>query len=94
MRIDQTSISKMINSYKKSDLSKTNKSKKNRKKDQLFLSEEALQLQKSKVNLNKSFTVDKEKVSRIKEQLKQGNYNVSGEDIAKKMLNQVINKSI
>ncbi|TDX58894.1 flagellar biosynthesis anti-sigma factor FlgM [Orenia marismortui] len=94
MRIDQTSISKMINSYKKSDLSKTNKSKKNRKKDQLFLSEEALQLQKSKVNLNKSFAVDKEKVSRIKEQLKQGNYNVSGEDIAKKMLNQVINKSI
>ena len=88
MKIDGTGMSQMIKSYGHQQ-KKATKSNKSKKQDQVSLSDEALELQKVKQRLDEVKDVRQAKVAKLKSQVQQGTYNVSGEDIAEKMLEQV-----
>lgn len=90
MKVDQSRVSQMIKSYDKRQIKNNQKSTKSNKKDKLSLSKEALELQKFKDKLEETSSARQERITRLKRDIKQGNYNVSGEDIAKKMLEQII----
>ena len=96
MKIDSVGVSKLLNKYnnqKKDD--KSGKIEKGTKKDSFSISENAQQLQKAKAEASKVSKARQEKIARLKQEIDQGNYNVSGEEIAEKMLNQArINKLV
>lgn len=94
MKINQNRISQIMKNYNNNQVKNDNKSDKTPKKDQLSLSKEAVELQQFKDKLQATSKEREERITRLKRDVKQGNYNVSGEDIAKKMLEQVVNKSI
>jgi negative regulator of flagellin synthesis FlgM len=83
-----------MKNYSKSQVKQDKKLDKTCKKDQVSLSKEAIELQEFEGKLQAASKKREERITRLKRDIKQGNYNVSGEDIAKKMLEQVINKSI
>lgn len=65
-----------------------------KKKDELSLSGKAQQLQSVKGKIDYSLPIREEKVAELKQQVKQGTYNVRGEEVAKKMLDQVVSRKI
>ncbi len=90
MKIDQARISRLANVYNKEQGQKNKKLDKAKKRDRLVLSEEALELQKAQGNLKDTPKLRQEKITKLKRQVKQGTYNVSGEDIAEKILNKIV----
>ncbi|PRX32574.1 FlgM family anti-sigma-28 factor [Orenia metallireducens] len=94
MKINQNRISQIMKNYNNNQVKNEKKTDKTRKRDQISLSKEALELQNFKGKLQATSKEREERITRLKRDVKQGDYNVSGEDIAKKMLDQVINKFV
>jgi negative regulator of flagellin synthesis FlgM len=84
-------MSQVLKKYNKTQQRKQNNKTDNiSKNDKLSLSKEALELQKIKKDVQEVSKARREKIARLKKEVKQGNYHVSGEDIAEKMLNQTM----
>ncbi|MFO7819065.1 MAG: flagellar biosynthesis anti-sigma factor FlgM [Halanaerobacter sp.] len=96
MKIDSVGVSKLLNKYNnQKENDKTDKAEKSSKKDSFNISESAQQMQKAKAEANKVSAARREKVESLKQEVEQGNYNVTGEEIAEKMLNQAkLNKLV
>ncbi|MGM0471735.1 MAG: flagellar biosynthesis anti-sigma factor FlgM [Bacillota bacterium] len=91
MKISTEQLSQVLKVYnqdKKSD--STIKGKDKSKSDKLSLSSGAQELQLAKQSLEQGDSVRQEKVAKLKQQIKSGNYNVSGEQVASKMLSQAV----
>lgn len=89
MKIDSVGVSKLLSKYEKQNKSdKTDKTEKGSKKDSFNISESAQQMQKAKAEASKVSEARQERVAQLKKEVEQGNYNVAGEKIAEKMLNQ------
>ncbi|MBM7557476.1 flagellar biosynthesis anti-sigma factor FlgM [Halanaerobacter jeridensis] len=96
MKIDSVGVSKLLSKYNNQNKNdKTDKTEAGSKKDSFSISESAQQLQKAKAEMNKISEARQEKVKRLKKEVEQGTYNVSGEEVAEKMLNQAkLNKLV
>lgn len=96
MKIDSTGISKLINQYNNQDKkSNGNNSQNISHHDSFDISKSAQELQKAKLKATEVSEARNQKVAQLKQQVKQGTYNVSGEEVAEKMLNQAkINKLV
>ncbi|MGM0370028.1 MAG: flagellar biosynthesis anti-sigma factor FlgM [Bacillota bacterium] len=91
MKIDSVGVSKLLSKYNnqkdnnKNNLDQTESAS---KKDSFNISKNAQQLQKAKAKIDDVSKARQEKVAKLKQEVQQGNYDVSGEEIAEKMLNQ------
>ncbi|GAB6100034.1 hypothetical protein JCM16358_19130 [Halanaerocella petrolearia] len=94
MKIDGSRMSKIINNYGKQNKNETQKAEKNKKKDELSLSNQAQELQNIKEKVDYKPQIRQEKVASLKKQIKQGTYDVDGEEVAKDILDQVIDKRV
>ncbi|GAB6138160.1 flagellar biosynthesis anti-sigma factor FlgM [Halanaerobaculum tunisiense] len=92
MKINGSRLSKIAKHYNQRQENKSKETNKNKQKDQVSLSDEAQQLQNIKEQIDYSPQIRQEKVDQIKQQVKEGTYNVSGEEVAKDILNQVVDK--
>ncbi len=90
MKIDTGEISQLLSNYdKKSQSQKTDKQG-NELKDKLAVSDEALQVQKGRQAYEQLPDVREDKVAELKQQVRSGNYDVSGEEVAEKMIEEAI----
>lgn len=92
MKINGSRLAKIAKHYNQRQENKSKGTNKNKQQDQVSLSDEAQQLQGIKEDIDYSPQIRQEKVDQIKEQVKEGTYNVSGEEVAKDILNQVVDK--
>ncbi|ADL11795.1 flagellar biosynthesis anti-sigma factor FlgM [Acetohalobium arabaticum] len=92
MKISNEQLSQVLKTYNQKKASKSNsEAKKSKNKgDKLFISSDAKEMQEAKKALESQPEVRREKVERLKKQIKTGNYNVSGEEVADKMLSRTI----
>ena len=88
MKIDSVGVSKLISKYNNQKQDKVDKSDSSGKKDTFNISKSAKELQKAKAEVNKVSKARQEKVAQLKQKVQDDTYNVSGEKIAEKMLNQ------
>ena len=94
MKIDTSKISQLLNSYDQK--SKTNQTAQQgeEQKDEVAVSDEALQVQKGRQTYEQLPDVREDKVTELKEELRSGSYDVSGEEIAGAMLDSVIDQKV
>ncbi len=92
MKIDTSKISQLLSNYDKNSQTKKAESGEKAQKDKLALSDEALQVQKGRQEYEKLPDVRETKVAELKQQVRSGNYGVSGEEIARAMLDSVIDQ--
>lgn len=92
MKISSEQLSQVLKTYNQKKASESNsEAKKSKDKgDKLSISTGAKELQKAKKALDDQPQVRREKVESLKKQIKTGNYNVSGEEVAEKMLSRTI----
>ena len=89
MKIDSVGVSKLLSKYNNQNKNdKTGKTEAGTKKDSFSISESAQQIQKAKAEMSKVSEARQEKIDKLKQEVKEGTYNVSGEKVAEKMLNQ------
>jgi len=74
----------------KGNKGKVEKTAKSNKLDEVALSTQAQGVQTAKQIISQLPDVRAEKVTQLKQAIKSGNYNVSGEDIAEKMLGRAL----
>ncbi|SJZ44325.1 flagellar biosynthesis anti-sigma factor FlgM [Selenihalanaerobacter shriftii] len=91
MKISNEQLSRVLKVYNK-DKKTNSASEINRKNkgDKLSLSNKAKEMQVAKQALEKEPVVRQEKVDSLKQAIKTGNYDVSGEEVAEKMLARTI----
>ncbi|AGB42152.1 flagellar biosynthesis anti-sigma factor FlgM [Halobacteroides halobius DSM 5150] len=94
MKVNGSRMAKLINNYNKDQKNKTNKVEPVKKKDQLSLSDEMQHLQNVKEKIDYSPQIRQEKVTKLKREIKQGNYNVNGEEIATDILDKIVDKRV
>ncbi|MDF2595972.1 MAG: flagellar biosynthesis anti-sigma factor protein FlgM [Clostridia bacterium] len=87
MRIDH--INKIYETYKEQAISKTKQVSKVQKKDEVALSKTAKDFQAVYKLLSTTPDIREDKVNEIKEKIKSGNYNVSAEEVADKILSHL-----
>lgn len=94
MKIDTSKISQLLNNYDKK--AKTNQAaqQENEQKDKVAVSDQALQVQKGKQAYEELPDLREDKVAELKEQIRSGSYDVSGEEIAGAMLDSVIDQKV
>lgn len=91
MKISNEQLSQILKTYNRKDSSNSKSQvEKKGKNDKLSLSLEVKEIQKAKKALEKQPAVRKEKVEDLKQRIKSGTYNVSGEEVAEKMLSRTI----
>ena len=94
MKIDSVGVSKLLNKYNKEN-NKTKRTESDSKQDSFKISENAQQMQRAKAEVDKVSETRQKRVESLKQKVDEGNYNVSGEKIAEKMLNQArLNKLV
>lgn len=88
MKIFNNNINKIQSAYNKN---KTNidKSSKVDKKDQFIISEQGKMIQKAVKMAKDSPDIRKEKIEKIKTQMKNGNYNIDSKLVAQKILEDI-----
>jgi len=91
MKISNEQLHRVLKTYNRNQKTKENlESKRKGKGDRLSLSDEVKEVQVAKKALKSQSSTRKEKVAALKKAIKTGNYNVSGEEVAEKMLNRTI----
>ncbi|MBM7623028.1 flagellar biosynthesis anti-sigma factor FlgM [Sporohalobacter salinus] len=90
MKISSEQLGQVLKVYNQKKSSKSTSEAKKTKGDKLSISTGAKELQEAKKALKNQPQIRKEKVERLKKQIKTGNYNVSGEEVAEKMLSRTI----
>lgn len=88
MRIQNDGINKILNIYKnQGNISKTNKSDKTNRRDELNISNEAHEFQLAMKSVKEQPEIREKKVEELKRQIKAGTYKVDAKKIAEKMMN-------
>lgn len=91
MKISSEQLNQVLKIYnRKSRSNSDSKVEKKSKSDKLALSTKAQEVQKASKALENQSAVRQEKVEALKSKIKTGNYNVSGEEVAEKMLSRTI----
>lgn len=93
MMISKTQIQQVLKQY--GENTKVRKSDKTsaapmQQKDSVVLSKQGLDIQQMQKALKDIPDVREEKVQEVKEQIRSGNYNVSGEEIAEQILGRTV----
>lgn len=89
MRINNNpNINKILKKYKTNSKKVNKASKANMKKDQLSISNDARDFQVAMKAVRNTPELRQDKVDEIKQKIKDGKYNPSAKDVAKKMINQ------
>ena len=92
MRID--SFNKVSQLYQQNSTQKLNKTNAVNKKDRVEISQLGKDFQIAKQVVAQAPDIRQEKVNELKERMASGNYNVSLEEVADKMVESYFNKSI
>ncbi len=94
MKIDTSKISQLLSNYDKKPQSKKTANQGGEQKDKLAVSDEALQVQKGRQAYEQLPDVREAKVAELREEVKSGSYDVSGEEIAGAMLDSVVDQKV
>ena len=89
MKISNEQLGKVLQSYNQQQRDNKAEFEKKDKSDKLSLSTEMKEIQLAKENLATEEPVRQEKVDSLKHAIQSGNYNVSGEEVASKILERV-----
>jgi negative regulator of flagellin synthesis FlgM len=91
MKISSEQLNQVLKTYnRKKETGSMSQVEKKSKGDKLSLSTRAQEVQKAKKALESQSMLREEKVKTLKQAVKTGNYNVSGEEVAEKMLSRTI----
>ncbi|MCK8824170.1 flagellar biosynthesis anti-sigma factor FlgM [Fuchsiella alkaliacetigena] len=90
MKISSEQLGEVLQAYGQQQRQNETGTEKKDKSDKLSLSTEMKEIQLAKENLANKEPVRQEKVDSLKQAIQSGNYNVSGEEVAEKMLERVI----
>lgn len=82
-------VDKILQVYNTQNIKKTELAKGNGKKDELKLSEKAIEFQNAVNSLKDIPDIRKDKVEKIKHEIKTGTYKVNGEKIVEKMMGNI-----
>ncbi|WP_077369557.1 flagellar biosynthesis anti-sigma factor FlgM [Anaerosalibacter sp. Marseille-P3206] len=82
-------VDKILQVYNTQNIKKTELAKGNGKKDELKLSEKAIEFQNAVNSLKDIPDIRKDKVEKIKHEIKTGTYKVDGEKIVEKMMGNI-----
>lgn len=82
-------VDKILQVYNTQNIKKTELAKGNGKKDELKLSEKAIEFQNAVNSLKDIPDIRKDKVEKIKHEIKTGTYKVDGEKIVEKMMENI-----
>ncbi len=93
MKINPSQIAKAMELYRaQKPLATPHKGQDKQKQDELVLSEDAKAFQLAFKTLQKNDGVDLAKVERVKKQIEKGQYKVSPQEIADKIVDDLFNK--